>query len=235
MRINITILSFILSTVLFANVDIQKTITARPQPKTYSAKVLTTISGETIMSSQKNQSSIYIKNDNFRTDTDLPTSFVTISTGDKAWVIDHTGMATEIEKEKASLNKKNPIEILSAFNFTASNTQNNLALFIGTPKSSNAQEMFSTKHFSKINVSLNPERNTIEEIKIYNKANKLVTQFNFTYTKVQEYWMSKTVVTKVFIGNQPLTITQTYTAICLDDIPDAMFDIPRIKQSQGGN
>ncbi len=235
MKKTIAVLGFILSTVLFATVDIQKTITVRPQPKTYSAKVLTTISGGIITSSQKNQSSIYIKGDNFRTDTDLPTSIITISTGDKAWVIDHAGRDTEIEKEKASLNKKNPTEILSAFNFTASNTQNNLAVFIGTPRSNNAQEMFSTKHFSKINVSLNPERNTIEEIKIYNKANKLVTQFNFTYTKIQEYWMNKTVVTKIFIGNQPLTITQTYTAICLDDIPDAMFDIPSVKQSQGGH
>lgn len=226
------LVAVVLYSICFAS-QLNEILEKRPQPAMYQTSVLTTISGSMLKTKQQNESTLYVSGNMLRTDTDQPTKTITLRLDDKTWLIGPDGTATQIEKEKASLTPKKPEEILAAFTFTETQKQNDQIIFTGIPRSNNPQDNFSTTHFSKVIVIANTKNNTIEDIKIYNKNNKLSAHFSFTYTLLDNFWMNQCVTSRIYMGNQSLIITQTYNNTRIVDLPPSLFDLKTIQQNGG--
>lgn len=222
----------VLSGICLAN-NIVSEFWERPQPESYQATILTAISGSMLKNTQHNESTIYVSGDLLRIDTLTPTRTITLKKDKQTWVIGPDGNVSELDQEQTSLAQKKPEDILKEFEFTETQTQNKKTICTGVPRSNNPENHFSSKHFSKIIVVFDNTKNTIEDIQIYNKKGLLAAQFSFTYQALGQYWMNEMVKINIHIGNQKLSITQTYQNLQIIKLPPNLFELNSIQQNRG--
>lgn len=212
---------------------VKKMRAQREAINSYSAEVVNVIEGALVQGKKTEEGKIFFQApDKIRSETSGEPRQITLTVSGKTFLIDKTGQAVEIEKEKSSLDKQfsDPLELLNRFNFVITESDPETIKLIGTPKSSNEKELLSSRYFSKVIFYIDAKKYLTKEIRIHDRRGAELADIITEYLPMAGVDFPAKTITKLNFGNSNFRVTTSYRNIVLNqNIDPAIFDLAKIK------
>lgn len=230
------ILLFFLQMLSAANIsvaEIAKNLNAqREQIKSYTADVVNSVEGAFIDGKKVQQSNIYFQlPGNIRSELTEPSRYITLTKDGKSYVIDQRGQYQELEQEQSTLadELRDSSKLFDKFNFTVTETSQNIIVLEGVPKSSSSKDIFSSQIFSKVVFELDAERYFSRAVKIYDKTGREIAVIKTEHVLIDDIYFPYKTITSLNAGGSRMVIETIYQNIFLNcEISPEVFDLETI-------
>lgn len=219
------------ATELTVNELVKKMQAQRETIQSYTADIFNTVEGSLIQGKKVERGRIIFQApDKIRSETSDPFQ-LTLTVSDKTYLIDKSGKATEIEKEKSSLDKQfsDPLTLLNKFNFVITESDAETIKLVGLPKSNSEKDYLSSRYFSKIVFYIDAQKYLTKEIRLHDRKGAELADILTDYQEISGTNFPIKTITKLSFGNSLLRITTSYQNVILNqELDPELFVLEKI-------